>query len=342
MFAFIARYPISSFFALLLHVVIFASFVSASLSDEPEVVKVSLVGDDTEAIRPPIKQMEPMRTFAVDSSLVQKQLALLKEQEKAKVLSQKQLEQQVVDDKKRLADLQRQQQTEARRAEEARKKATAEQRKATEAKRLADIERQKVVVQKKRAEEEERRAEQARKATQLAEKQRKEADLKVADAQKQREAEEARTKHLQAEIKQRVAEKQQLEQQTAVARKQREQAEAEAKLQRQLAAADATKRANIRQQEMANLREAYIASIRARVISNWRTVARISPHAQCTLSITQTRKGEIVRAEVLNCTPETSPQFKRDAVNAVRRSAPLPPPQMEELFESDIKFIFKP
>lgn len=348
MLAFILRYPISSFIAISIHLIILASFVYASLS-QPEVLKISLNVEENTEIKPQVKLTEPMQTFAVDGSLVQKKLAQLKQQEEAKNLVQKQLEQQTEKEKKLLAELKIKQQTEKKRADAERKKADAEQkraeierRKATEAKRLAEIEKQKVVAQTKRADAEKIRAEQAKKAAEQADKQRKEADLKVAEAKKQREAEEARTQKLQVEIKQRAEEKKRLEQQALVARMQQEQEQEEANLQRRLAEAAADKRAKVKKNEMKNLREAYISSIAARVKNNWRTAARVSPNAQCEISIVQTRKGEIVSVKVLNCNDDASEQFKKDAVNAVYRSAPLPEPPIEELFERHIQFIFKP
>lgn len=341
MWAFILRYPMSSFTALFIHLIVVAGFVYSSFS-QPEAVKVSLDIGEEETISPKVKFTEPLRTFAVDSAIVQKQLALLKEQEQTRQDERQKLEQQTAEEKKHLASLERQQQVAKKKAEEQRKKAEVERRKADESRRIAEAEKQKVVEQRKRVAEETHKAEQAQKAASLAEKQRQEADLRVIEAKKQREDEEARTKKLQAEIQQRATEKERLERQALIARMQREQEEEEASLQRQLAAEEAGKRAKVKEREIANLKEVYISSISAKVRGNWRTAARISPNAACDIKVVQTNNRDIISVNVLNCTAEATEQFKRDAERATLRSSPLPKPPYGVDVINNITFRFVP
>jgi colicin import membrane protein len=93
---------------------------------------------------------------------------------------------------------------------------------------------------------------------------------------------------------------------------------------------------------MQNLREVYISNIASAVKLNWKTVARISEKARCTISITQTPTGNVSSVQVHACNKYATSTFKKDAEKAVYRSQPLPKPPVKELFERKIDFIFKP
>lgn len=348
MLNFIIRHPISTLTALILHVFILAGFAYSSFS-KPEVLKVTLQGDDSQPIQAKIQQSEPMKTFAVDGQTVQRQLAMLKQKEAQKLAEQRQLVQKTQDEKKRLAQLKRQQKAEKQRADNERKKAQAEKRKAeaaqrqaAEAKRLAKQAEQKVTAQKQQVLEEKRKARLAREEALLAEKKRAEASRNAAEAKRQRALEEEKKKHLLAEIEQKSAQKKQLEKEALAAKMQQELQAEEAALQRQLDKEEAQQRAELKQREMKSLKETYVSSISAKVKDNWRTAAKVSPKAQCELDIIQTEQGNITSVKVLNCNKDASAQFKKDAEKAVYRSQPLPAPPVEELFERHIQFIFKP
>ncbi|KUJ74989.1 protein TolA [Thiomicrospira sp. XS5] len=341
MFAFIIRHPLALSAAVLLHVVIAIGLVFGSFDDEP-ILKVSLQSDSEEAEITQVKQIEPMKTFAVDSALVKEQLAKIKQQDAAKRKEQEELKKRSEAEKRRLAALKQQQVEEKRKAELAQKQALAEKRRAEEAKRQAQIEKQRVEAEQKRAAEAKRLAEQAKKEAQLAEKKREEAKKRVAEAEKKRQAEEAKKLALQEQIKQQNAEKKRLEEAALQARLQKEQQEAESALQQQIAAEEARRRQTAKEKELKSLRDTYISSIAASVKDNWRTAAKVSDDAQCVLSITQTPKGMISGVKVEECNKFANEQFKKDAVKAVYRAEPLPAPPVKELFERNIKFIFNP
>lgn len=351
MMNFIQRHPWAIFLAFLLHVVVLLVFTFADLI-KPEVLKVTLDSSEkseNSLIQPQLEMQEPLKTFAVDSTVVQEQLALLKQVEAEKVLNQQRLEERTVTEKQRLAELKQKQVEEQKKADTARQQAEASQRvaevearKAEESKRLAEIEKQKVQAQQERTLVEQKKAEQAKKETEIAEKQRNEARLKIAEAQKQRQVEEDKTKVLKAEIEKKEVEKKKLEQQSLVAKLQKEQEEEEADLRRTLEAEASKKRATLKAKEMKSLKETYVSSIAAKVKDNWKTAAKVAPDAQCDIAIIQTQTGEITSVKILNCNALANDQFRKDAEKAVYRSAPLPAPPVKELFERHIQFNFKP
>ena len=321
MFAFITRHPVSTALAIALHILIAVGLVYSSFQEE-DILKVKLNGEASESEQMPIKQIQPMKTFAVEA--------------------QKRLKRQTEAEKRHLAKLQQEQREEQKKAEAERRKTLAEQRKAKEAKRLAEIERQKVLAEQKRAQEAKRNAEQAKKEALLAEKKRQEAKKLVAEAQQKRQQEEVKKKALEEQIKQHNAEKKRLEAEALQAKLRQEQLQQESALQRQLEEEEARKRQAAKQKEMLSLRETYISSIAASVKDNWRTAAKVSEKAECVLSITQTPKGMISSVKVEKCNKFTNEQFKKDAEKAVYRAEPLPAPPIKELFERHIKFIFSP
>ncbi|MDG4813517.1 cell envelope integrity protein TolA [Hydrogenovibrio sp. 3SP14C1] len=341
MFAFITRHPVSMALAIALHILIAIGLVYSSFQEE-DILKIKLNGEASESEKMPIKQMQSMKTFAVDSSLVKQQLAKIKQEEADKLEAQKKLKRQSEAEKRRLAELKQEQREEQKKAEAERRKTLAEQRKAKEAKRLAEIERQKVLAEQKRAQAAKRSAEQAKKEALLAEKKRQEAKKLVAEAQQKRQQEEAKKKALEEQIKQHNAEKKRLEAEALQAKLRQEQLQQESALQRQLEEEEARKRQAAKQKEMLSLRETYISSIAASVKDNWRTAAKVSDKAECVLSITQTPKGMISSVNVEKCNKFANEQFKKDAEKAVYRAEPLPEPPIKELFERHIKFIFNP
>lgn len=340
MFAFIFRHPIALFFALVLHAMVAAGLIWERF-DVDGAMKVSLdEGEQAEITQ--ITEIEPLKTFTVDSALVKEQLAKIKQDEAEKLAEQKRLKAQSIAEKRRLEQMKRQQRLEQQKAEQQKRIAEAEARKADEAKRLAEIERQKSLAEQKRAEAAKRASEQAKKEAELADKKRLEAQKRVAEAEAQRKAEEAKKLALQKKIEQQAAEKKRLEAEALQARLRKEQEEAERQLQQQIAAEEAKKRQLAKQRELKNLRETYVSSIAAKVKDNWRTASNVSEKAQCVLSITQTPAGKISGVTVENCNKFADKQFIKDAKNAVYRAEPMPAPPVEELFERNIKFVFKP
>ena len=341
MFALISRHPVAFGISVVLHAMIIAALLYGTA--DSEVIKVKLTGSTTEETeQTPVKSVEPMKTFMVDAASVQKQLDVIRQQEQEKLRQQQLLTQKTESEKKRLKELQRKQELEKKKALEARRKAEAEKRKAKEAARLAEIERKKVEAHKKRAYEEKQKAEKAKQEAALAEKKRLEAKRKVAEAEKQRKVEEQKRLALEAQIKKKIEEKERLEKEALKARIQKEQDEEEAAMMRQMAAEESKRREQAKAKEMQDLRQVYISNIAEKVKKNWKSVAKVSDQAECSISITQTPKGMISSVKVDKCNQFADRQFKKDAEKAVYRSEPLPPPPVKELFERKITFIFKP
>ncbi len=353
MLNFIKRHPISVILALILHISI-GVLITYEWQDSTESFKTAVQGEEENTVHQnkqnnQFVKIEPLQTFAVDSTLVKQQLERIKAVESAKKLEREQLAAKTDKERQRLKELQLRQKEEQAKAEQAkkrtaeqilkteaeRKKTEAERKKTEEAKRLANLE-------KKKADSERAKAEKAKKASLLAEKERQLANEKMALAQKQRQVEEEKKKALVLEIERKDKENKALAIAAEKAKATQAQATAAAELQRQLEEESAAQRAIQKRQQLLSLRQTYISSISAKVKDNWRTPARISPKAQCDLRITQTPTGSVTSVRIVNCNSHASKQFKDAAEKAVYRSEPLPTPPVKELFERVITFEFKP
>lgn len=364
MIQFIFRHPIAILMSLLFHAMLGYGFFLAS-QNNTSVLKINLnpQGNEQTEETMPLVQDRALKTMAVDANLVAEQIARIQQEEREKIAAQKALEAKARQEQRRLQELKKQQQQaknqaelEKQKAQESKQKALEEElrakeagllaqleaRKAQESKRLAEIEQLKLEAQKKRAEAEAKKAEQSKQEALLAEEEKRLAQQKIKEAEQQRLAEEAKKKALEAEIKQADLAKKRLEEELLATRLKKEQEEEEAALQRQLAEAAAQKMAMEKTKQLQSLKESYISGIAAKVKDNWKTASNVDSRAECTLAITQTPKGNISNVEVKQCNEFATPQFKKDAENAVLRSAPLPPPPVEELFERNVTFIFKP
>lgn len=329
MIGFILRHPIAVSLSVLLHVVLIA-LLAMDWSEPDSSMKIS--AQNSKDSKPneisEIRQIEPLKTFAVDASLVQEQLKKIRAQEEAKKLESQRLEAKTQQERQRLKELQKRQKIEQQKAEKARKLA-AQQRAKTEAeRRKTELERQKTEeakrlakLEKQKAEAEKIKAKEAKQAAVLAEKERLLAEQKNL-----------------ALVKENVAKMKENE----ALKKAQEEAKAVARLQRQLDEEAAAQRKAQKRKQLVSLRESYISAISAKVRNNWRTPARISPKAQCDLQIIQTPKGNVTSVKILNCNEFASKQFKDAAEKAVYRSEPLPLPPVKELFERKITFEFKP
>ena len=361
MFAFIFRHPIAVTLSILLHIILLA-LITFQWSESETAVKVSLQTEDvsksTDRVYTP--NSEPLKTFAVDSSLVQQQLAKIKAEDERRLNQQRLLEAKTDKERQRLRALQQRKQIEQAKAEKARRNAefqrqktlaekvkTDEARKnSAEAKRLADIEIKKANAERLIAEEERNKADAAKKAVAQAEKALKDAAEKEALALKSQRAAELQKLALEEENQRKAEENKALAIAAKEAERQaqlkKEQTAAAAELQRQLDEEAALQRSMQKRKQMLSLRETYISSIAAKVKDNWRTPAKVSPDAQCDLQITQTPTGNVSSVKVLNCNTFASKQFKEAAEKAVYRSEPIPQPPVKELFERVITFEFKP
>lgn len=343
MLQFIFKHPISVTLATLLHIIIVVAMTFQWQDSSQKTAVKSLDNHDPFAISETnVVKIEPLKTFAVDASLVKQQLDIIKAQEAAKRLEQQQLIAKTQQERERLKALKQSQKAAQDKAEKARLLA-AEQRRKTELERQKTAEAKRLaLLEKKKADAERLKAEQAKKAASKAEQERKTANQKTLLAEKARQAEEAKKRALELEIARKDKQKKALEEAAKQAKVEQEQARQSAELQRQLDEEAAMQRAQQKRQQLLSLKETYISSITAKVKDNWRTPARISPDAQCDLRITQTPKGSVTSVKVLNCNPQATKQFQQAAEKAVYRSEPLPTAPVPELFERVITFEFKP
>ena len=347
MIRFLMKHPISVAMAIVLHVVVGVAVVYQWQST-PHTIKVASQVAAPQSTQS-VKQMEPLKTFAVDSALVQQQIARLTAQEEEKRLEQKRLKEQTQAEEARLKALQKEQALESKKAEQAKKsaleerrKAEAEKRKAEASKRLAEQQKKLAEAQQKRVAAEKVKAQKAQDEAKLAQQKQAEARAQMVKIEQQRKVEEAKKVQLEKEIANRAIEKQSLEEDALQAMLEKERAIERAENQKRLAAEEALVRQQQQQQQLLSLKETYISSIAAKVKDNWRTPARISELAQCDLDITQSPGGSVTSVKVVNCNQYASEQFKNAAEKAVYRSEPLPAPPVSELFERNIKFVFKP
>jgi len=354
MIRFLIKHPVSVFIAVTLHIAVIVGVVYQWNSD-PHTFKMANLSDAPKTTQA-VKQSEPLKTFAVDSALVEQQLARLTAEEQDKRLAQKRLQEQTAAEKAKLKELQKEQKIESKKAEEAKKrakeearkaelekrKADAEKRKAQESTRVAEQQKELADAQKARVVAEKAKAEKAQQEAKLAEKKRAEAKEKMVKLEQQRKVEEAKKIKLEKEIASKAIEKQKLEEDALQAMLEKERAIERAENQKRQAALETKARQQQKQQQLLSLRETYISSIAAKVKDNWRTPARISDQAQCELDITQSPGGNVTSVKVVNCNSFASDQFKQAAEKAVYRSEPLPAPPVAELFERNIKFVFKP
>jgi len=348
MIKFIAKHPISVIFSILLHISIVA-FFSIHWEESADNVTLFSPGEKREVIQDvATPKLEQLKTFTVDSGQVQAKLDLLKQEQETRLKEQQQLAMLTEKSEEKLKDLEKKKRAEQAKAEAARKQALQEKRKAERERRKAEAESKKIAEAKRLAEKENKKAEEARKKADQAkrdadeaEKQRKQEKERAELAKKNREVEEQKKKQIEAEVALKEAEKAKLEKEAEAARIQKQKDEAEAALQARLAEESRRQSEAQNRKQLLTLRQTYISSIKAKVNDNWRTPARISPNAQCDLKITQTPKGMITSVEVLNCNEDATRQFKKAAEKAVYRAEPLPPAPKEELFEREIKFMFK-
>ncbi|MCF6346519.1 MAG: cell envelope integrity protein TolA [Thiomicrorhabdus sp.] len=332
MIGFILKHPIAVGVSVLLHVIL-ALLITIEWSESSEVIKVASQGDNTEVID--VHRIEPLKTFAVDASLVQQQLEKVRTQEAAKKQESQQLVAKTQQERERLKELQERQKIEQEKAEKARnladqqrKKTELERQKTEEAKRLAKLEKSKADAEKAKAEE-------AKKAAELAEKERLKSIEKSKQAEKTRLLEEKKKLALEKENAAKAKENEAL-------KKAQEKAKAAATLQRQLDEEVSAQRKAQKRKQLVSLKESYVSAISAKIRDNWRTPARVSLKAECDLQIIQTPAGNVTSVKILNCNEFANKQFKVAAEKAVYRSEPLPKPPVKELFEREITLNFKP
>lgn len=218
-------------------------------------------------------------------------------------------------------------QREREQREQERQRQLQEQR---EAERRAEQERQ-AALERQRREQLEREAELARQAEQQQlERQRREAERRRLE-----ELEELRRQREQAQ-REREEQERRLAEIAERREQERRRQEAEAEAERLRLAreqAQATER-------RATLRDEYIATIQELVRRNWIRPPTTNPGIECAVRVVQIPGGEIIDQTVASpCNADEA--TRRSIIAAVERAAVLPYRGYEDVFEREIRFVFR-
>ena len=84
------------------------------------------------------------------------------------------------------------------------------------------------------------------------------------------------------------------------------------------------------------LKAEYFTSIQRRIKSNWRKPPGVSDNANCTVSILQSVRGEVLKVAVEQCTGGGA-ALRKSLENAVRASSPLPSAPSTWLFDRRLR-----
>jgi colicin import membrane protein len=87
-------------------------------------------------------------------------------------------------------------------------------------------------------------------------------------------------------------------------------------------------------------RSTWISAIGAKVQRAW--TRDTNENVVCDVYTRQTRDGDVKEVRVQNCQGDASDAYKRSVELAVRRASPLPKAPSDEVFKSEIIFIFRP
>jgi len=350
MLRFVARMPVATSLAVLLHVIIIAALLlsfswdrkkdGASMTagvNQPIVEAVSVEQSVLEQHIERLRSQEEARKRELqqaDERARQAHAARLEEEARLKAaqLEKERVRQEAEKERQRLEALRQEQaQAEQRRqqAEEeaARKMAEAQaieeraRQQEEEARRAAEEERAKAEQERRKAEEERRKAETERRQAEEERRRAEEERRKVEEERRKAEEEQRR-----AEEARRQAELQAQRRREAEAR-----AAAEAELQRRLEAERAS--------QLARARNEYIAAIRSRVTRNWARPTGVQQGWECEVTVTQMPGGQVLRVDVGRC--QGDDLFRESVIRAVERSSPLPDPPLPEVFEREIQFTFR-
>lgn len=89
-----------------------------------------------------------------------------------------------------------------------------------------------------------------------------------------------------------------------------------------------------------SLRSQYVRLIEQKVERNWLRPATVSSDLKCEVFVTQSVLGDVIRVRLGACASDIV--FRNSIERAVRKSSPLPPPPNPEVFDREIRFVFKP
>ena len=91
---------------------------------------------------------------------------------------------------------------------------------------------------------------------------------------------------------------------------------------------------------LASLRGQYVRLIEQKVERNWLRPATVNSDFQCEVFVTQSVLGDVINVRLDACANDIV--FRNSIERAVRKSSPLPPPPNPEVFDREIRFVFKP
>ena len=205
-----------------------------------------------------------------------------------------------------------------------------EERRRLEAEKL-EQERQ---IERERLEEIKQREEEAARQKELEEQRRRE------EAERKRQEEEAERKRREEEALEEQRRQAELEREREIERQRQEnermrREEEEEALASAIAAEEARTEAR-NSDEMT----AYLFALQQKVVRNWSPPPSRPDGLNCEVRVRQTPAGEVLDVRVLSCNGDAA--VERSIEAAVQRSSPLPVPQNSLLFDSTIRFVFKP
>jgi len=260
-------------------------------------------------------------------------------------------------DSKVLEDREKQKQREAeRKAAEKKKKQLEAKKRADKKKRDAEAkrnkdEKKKAELKRKKQAEEKRKKEAAEKKRKADEKSKADAKRKTEEKRKadaKRKSEEKRKADEKRKAEEaRIAEEKRKAEEARLAEEERKRVEAE---QRRLAEEEQKRKeeelrarmlAEENQRRLNTLREAYKLAIRQKVERNWKRPAGSEKMPVCEVLIEQGPGGIILKVDFGSCDGSTD-TYRASIENAVLKAEPLPKPGDPELFERELKFLFKP
>ncbi len=315
MFKSIFKSPGALFYAILVHVILFAILtVSLDWNSEPE---------------QPAAPVNIVKATSVDEKKVEDQLKKLKQAEKERIdkenQRQKNLEKEAEEArKKRMAEELRLRELEKRRLLEKRELEKQKQQKQQE---LANLEKQKLAkekklkdIQEKRKAEEKERAKEQQRLAQVRE-------------EKKRLEDEARKRKIEEE-KRRKAEEEEMFRQAMIA-------EEKALLSEQMAAEEATLAAE-REKQAQSVIAQYVGLIKQKIERNWRKPSAAKSGLSCEVFVRLIPGGGVSHVEITKSSGDGI--FDSSVEKAIRKAEPLPVPPDPDLFDRfrDVRFEFKP
>ncbi len=330
MWEIVKQYPVSLFFAVLMHVFLLAFFVvkfdvfdrdlSGGARIDPIAAELILSPNSPQRV-----DMEKLRQ--------QREREQKKLEEQQQKLEDEKLEQKKQKEKQQrdeLADKKRKLEAEIKQKEEVVKKRKAEEEK----KKLEEVKQRKIVKEQQRKEQE-KKLEQEKKAK---EKKRLEDEKhKKAEADKKKKVEQQRKDELK---RKKEAEQARKKKEAALRTKEAKAREMKA-LEDALASEMAAEESQLAAKKLAGLRGQYILAIKQRVQRKWFKPDSWRPGQTCKIKVIQGPGGTILDVKVISSS-SCSPDMRRSVEKAAWDADPLPSPPAKEVFERNLNFIFDP